>query len=134
MLPFSRNRVNKLRHSSLLISYVLYLGSKDGMKLLWWEEDCKVRRKSIIVDKAFKTTKSAGIEKVILRTAESVAGFSEKLTSSFTGKKLYYKVHNPRFREKTVPCPVQVRYDQLQHDVDIQKCSIESKEKLYKYI
>ena len=66
----------------------------DGKKI------AKLEGKSIIVEKAFKTTKSAGIEKVILRTAESVAGFSEKLTSSFTGKKLYYKVHNPRFREK----------------------------------
>ena len=73
----------------------------DGKKIAKFEE------KRIIVDKAFKTIKSAGIEKVILTTAESVAAFSEKRTCRITGKKLCYKVHNARFtlKSSTLPCP-----------------------------
>ena len=100
----------------------------DGKKIAKFEE------KRIIVDKAFKTIKSAEIEKVILRTAESVAAFSEKRTCRITGKKLCYKVHNARFTLKSSTLPVQVRHVHLQHHIDIQKCSVEWKEKLYKYI
>ena len=38
----------------------------------------KLEEESIIVEKVFKAAKSAGIKKLRLRTAESVAGLSEK--------------------------------------------------------
>ena len=91
----------------------------------------------IIVDKAFKAAKSAGIKKLRLKTTESIAGLSEKRISRITGKKLSYKVHNARFRNKTVPCPVQAKHVQSQHHVDLvdmQMCPVEWKGKLYKYI
>ena len=96
-----------------------------------------MEEKSIIVEKAFKAAKSAEIKKLRLRAAGSVAGLSEKRISRITGKKLSYKVHNVRFRNKTVSCPVQAKYVQSQHQVDfvdIQKCPAEWKGKLYKYI
>ena len=76
----------------------------DGKKIARLEEE------SIIVDKAFKAAKSAGIKKLRLRTGESIAGLSEKRISRITGKKLSYKVHNARFRNKVVPCPVQAKH------------------------
>ena len=96
-----------------------------------------MEEESIIVDKAFKAAKSAVIKKLRLRTAENVAGLSEKRISRITGKKLSYKVHNAGFRKKAVPCPVQAKQVQSQHQVDlvdIQKCPAEWKGKLYKYI
>ena len=75
----------------------------------------RLEEESIGVDKGFKAAKSAGIKKLRLRTAESTAG----LTSRITGKKLSYKVHNARFRNKAVPCPVQAKHVQSQHQVDL---------------
>ena len=72
-----------------------------------------------------------------MKTAESVTGLSEKQISRITGKKLSYKVHNARFRNKAVPCPVHAKHVQSQHQVDLvdmQKCPVEWKGKLYKYI
>ena len=76
MLLPSRNSVNKLPHSFLLISYVLSLGGKDGNKLFYdGKKIATLKEESIIVDKA---TKSVRIKKLRLKTAESVAGLSEK--------------------------------------------------------
>ena len=50
---------------------------------------------------------------------------------------LCFKIHNARFRNKAVPCTVQAKHVQSQHQVDLanmQKCSIEWKGKLHKYI
>ena len=96
-----------------------------------------MEEESIIVEKAFKAAKSAGIKKLRLRTAESIAGLSEQRIFRITGKKLSYKVHNTRFRNKAVPCPVQAKHVQSQHQmdlVDMKKCPVEWKGNLYKYI
>ena len=96
-----------------------------------------VGRKSIIVDKAFKAAKSAGIMKLILRAAESVADLSQKRLSRITGTKPSYKVLNARFRNKAVPCPVEANHVQLQLEVDLvdmKKCPVEWKGKLCKCI
>ena len=96
-----------------------------------------MEEETIIVDKAFKAAKSAGIKKLRLRTAESVVGVIEKRIYRITGKKLSYKFHNARFRNKAVPCPVQAKHVQSHHQVDLvdmQKCPVEWKGKLYKYI
>ena len=50
-----------------------------------------MEEESIIVDKAFKAAKSAGIKKLRFWTAESIAGLSEKRISRITGKKLATK-------------------------------------------
>ena len=100
----SRNRVNKVPHSFLPISYVLSLRGKDGIKLFCKEKKiAKLKEESIIADQAFKTVKSLAIKKLRLKTAESVAGLSKKRISRITGKKLCCKVHNARIRTKTVP-------------------------------
>ena len=96
-----------------------------------------MEEESIIVDKAFKAAKSAVIKKLRLRTAESVGDLSEKRITRITGKKLSCKVHNAGFRNKAVPCPVQAKHVQSHHQVDLvdmQKCPVEWKRKLYKYI
>ena len=100
MLLPSRNSVNKLPYSFLPISYVLSLGRKDGNKLFYdGKKIARLKEESIIVDKA---TKSARIKKLRLKTAESVAGLSEKWISRITGKNLSYKVHNARFRNHNI--------------------------------
>ena len=96
-----------------------------------------MEEESIIVDKAFKAAKSAVIKKLRLRTAESVGDLSEKRITRIIGKKLSCKVHNAGFRNKAVPCPVQAKHVQSHHQVDLvdmQKCPVEWKRKLYKYI
>ena len=88
----------------------------------------RLEQESIIVDKAFKAAKSEGIKKLRLTTAESVTGLSEKRISQITQKKLSYKA---------VSCSVQAKHIQSQHLVDLvdmQKCPVEWKGKLYKYI
>ena len=92
-----------------------------------------MEEESIIVDKAFKAAKSEGIKKLRLRTAESVAGLSEKRISQITEK----KGHNARFTNKAVSCSVQAKHIQSQHQVDLvdmQKCPVEWKRILCKYI
>ena len=130
-LPHRRNRVNKLSHSFLLISWVFSLVCRDENKLFYDRKKiAKLEEESIIVGKTFKTAKSAGDKKLRLRTAEIVASLNEKRISQITTKKLCYKVHIARFKNKAVPCPVQAKHVQSQHQVDLvdmRKCPVDGK-------
>ena len=123
---------------SILISWLFSLVCRDENKLFYdGKKIAKLEEESIIVGKTVKTAKSAGIKKLRLRTAESVASLNGKRISQITSKKLCYKVHIARFKNKAVPCPVQAKHVQSQHQVDLvdmQKRPVEWKKKLYKYI
>ena len=134
-----KKQVNKLSHlfHCLLISWIFSLVCRDENKLFYdGKKIAKLEEESIIVGKTVKTAKSAGIKKLRLRTAESVASLNGKRISQITSKKLCYKVHIARFKNKAVPCPVQAKHVHSQNQVDLvdmQKHSVEWK-KLYKYI